>query len=297
MVFKKGANIMPRMNHLSRRRFLQSAGAATAAGCAGSAALAAETPPKKRRTHRYEELLPEEFYEEFQRAPIIYWTTAPMEEHGLHSPLGTDYYKGYEVCLRAVEISGGIVLPAVPLGPAARYSRNELRSGKQRLFPPSLWVSRELCKQVYIELLESMADLRFKACIAIGGHGPCDWILQEITKELGGRVGDMRFFGGGMSLVADMMRDVRKKHPKDGRGHGMMLETSRILATHPHLVDMARVKRIMNHPLDSQLKLEPRENIEYILNASAEMGNLQLDAMAQRAANMAVEMLKDAGAA
>jgi len=173
---------MSHPQHYTRRRFLQSAGATAAAGCAaGAPALAASEPAKKPRTHKYEELRPEEFYEELERAPIIYWSTSPVEEHGLHNPLGADFFQSYEICLRAVEISGGIVLPEVPVGPSGRLTRAELRSGTKRLYPPTLCISRETCKLVYTELLETMADLKFKVCIGIGGHGPCDWVLKEMV--------------------------------------------------------------------------------------------------------------------
>ncbi|MDD4017759.1 MAG: creatininase family protein [Kiritimatiellae bacterium] len=287
---------MPSVTPLSRRRFLRSAGVTAAAGCAASAVLAADAPsPKKPQTHKYEELLPEEFYEEFERAPIIYWATGAMEEHGLHNPMGTDFYQGYEVCRRAVEISGGILFPPLPIGPAAKLSHSELRSGTQRLYPPSLWTSRELCKQLYIELLESMADLKFKVCLAFGGHAPCDWILQEIHKEMNGQIRGMRFWGGGQSiLMADAMRNEYKRHPL-GSGHGMMLETSLIAASHPNLIDLPRAKRIKDNPLDSQLKVNSRERLDYIANANAETGNLQLNAMSQSLAQLAREMLAGYG--
>ncbi len=275
----------------SRRGFLQSAGVAAAASLAAAEARASAEPPKRRRTHKYEELLPEEFYEELERAPVIYWASGAMEEHGLQNPMGTDFYQGYEVCRRAVEISGGILFPPVPFGPAAKYTRSELRSGTQRLFPPSLWIGRELCKQLYVEMLESMADLKFKACVAFGGHVPCSWILQELQEELGGRVGAMRFWGGGQgNLVDDFLQAEYKKNPLCG-GHGTMLETSLMLASHPHLVDLPRAKRIKEHPLDSQLKANTQEKLDYIAAANAETGVRQYDLMAQRLAKKALEML------
>ena len=39
------------------------------------------------QSHRWEELLPEEFYAEFERAPLAYMAAAAPEEHGLHNPL------------------------------------------------------------------------------------------------------------------------------------------------------------------------------------------------------------------
>ena len=277
---------------ISRRHFLETAGLTAAAGCAAPAALAADAPAAKRRSRKYEEMLPEEFYEELAKAPIAYWSTAPMEEHGLHNPLGTDFYQGYEVCLRAAEISGGIVFPPVPIGPAGHpsWSHAELRSGKHKLVPPSFWTSRELCKQLYIEILEYMAELKFKACIAFAGHWPCDFLLQEIEKELGGRVGAMRFWGGGMCRI---IPDIMSKDPL-AAGHGMMAETSLMMATHPDLVDLPRAKRIEDYPRDSQLKHQPRKKTDYIAAANAELGNLQLDTAARRAAKLAGEMLASA---
>ena len=69
----------------------------------------------------------------------------------------------------------------------------------------------------------------------------------------------MRFWGGGMcSIMPDIMNDTAKKYPLC-TGHGMMLETSLMMATHPDLVDLPRAKRIKDYPLDSQLKNEPQE--------------------------------------
>jgi creatinine amidohydrolase len=287
---------MSQKAELPRRNFLKTATLAAAAGCAAPAARAANAPPRKRPSRKYEELLPEQFYEEFDKAPIAYWSTAPMEEHGLHNPLGTDFYQGYEVCLRAADISGGIVFPPVPIGPAGHpsWSHSELRSGKHQLVPPSFWTSRELCKQLYTEIFEYMAELKFKVAIAFAGHWPCDFLLQEIQKELGGRMGAMRFWGGGMCrIIPDIMGD-QKKYPLC-TGHGMMLETSLNLAIHPDQVDLPRAQRIKSHPLDSQLKNQPQEKIDRIAAANAEVGNLQLNTAARRVAKLATEMLAAAG--
>ncbi len=105
----------------------------------------------------------------------------------------------------------------------------------------------------------------------------------------------MRFWGGGMcSIMPDIMNDEAKKYPLCG-GHGMMLETSLMLATHPDLVDLPRAKRIKDYPLDSQLKSQPQNKIDRIATANAEVGNLQLNTAAQRAAKLATGMLASAG--
>lgn len=246
-----------------------------------------------RHPRKWEEMLPEEFYDEFERAPIAYWACGAMEEHGLQNALGTDPYTGYEICLRAVDISGGILFPPVPFAPAGQpgYSREELRSGEKQLFPPSLWTSRELCKQLYIELMESMADLGFRVCMANGGHWPADLLLQNIEKEKGGHIGDMAFWGGGtVRLLQDVIDAEQEKDPLIG-GHGMMWETSLVTAVRADWVDLPRAQRIKEHTLPSQLKKQPAEKIARIASAHPEFGNRLLDTAAERLAKLAQEML------
>ena len=246
-----------------------------------------------RHSHKWEEMLPEEFYEEFDRASIAYWGCGAMEEHGLQNALGVDPYTAYEICLRAVEISGGIVFPPVPFAPAGvpGYSREELRSGEKQLYHPSLWTSRECCKQLYVELMESIADIGFKVCMAHGGHWPADLLLQEIEQEKEGHIGQMKFWGGGtVRLLRDVLAVESEKDPTIS-GHGMMWETSLVMAFRPDWVDLSRAQRINENPLPSQLKGQSAEKLARIASADPEFGNRLLDIAAKRMAKLAREML------
>ena len=226
------------------------------------------------QSHRYEELLPEEFYAELERAPVAYFACGAMEEHGLHNPLGTDFVQCYEMALRAAEITGGIVFPPVPFAPAGipGHTREELRSGTLQLFAPSLWISREACELLYTELLESLADLGFKVCMALGGHWPADLLLRDIDRKHGGEIRGMRFWGGGtVSLLEDnWLADLEACDPLAG-GHGTLWETSLIMALRPEWVDLERFRRIDESPLPSQLKGGGERNAR-IAEASVEMG-------------------------
>jgi len=247
-----------------------------------------------RNMHKWEDLRPEEFYEEFDRKPIAYWACGAMEEHGLQNALGTDPFTGYEIGLRAVEKSGGIIFPVVPFAPAyfPGLTRQELRRQERPLYPPSLWVSRELCENIYVELMESMADLGFKVCIAIGGHAPADSLLQSIEKKLGGRIGQMRFWGGGtLRILREVLTEDIKKDPKMA-GHGTMWETSLVMALQRDWVDVSRAKDIKTNPLPSQLKTCKDDVLAYIAKANPELGNRHLNIAAERLAKLADEMLK-----
>lgn len=270
------------------------------------------------KSHRWEDLLPEDFYEEFARAPLAYMAVAAPEEHGLHNPLGMDMWPPYEVCLRAAKITGGIVFPLIPFAPAyfPGLSREEMRSGEKELYPPSLFVSRELCELAYTEVLEGMADMGFRAAIALAGHAPADKLLQDMTEQHGGMVGGMRFFGAGTySLVQDFLADLGKQTP-GSTGHGTMWETSLIMAVTEngdrHLtdrkvagnprsdwsvrclspsVDLPRAERILSHPRPSQLQANSPEVIARIQEANAELGERTLALTVDRVVAKARELL------
>jgi creatinine amidohydrolase/Fe(II)-dependent formamide hydrolase-like protein len=246
-----------------------------------------------RHPHRWEQLLPEEFYEEFRRAPIVYWACGAMEEHGLQNALGVDPLTAHEVCLRAAAISGGIVHPLVPLAPAyiPGLSREELRAQERELYPPSLWVSRELCEQAYTELLESMADLGFRVGLAVAGHYPADLLLRELAQGHGGKIGGMCFWGGGIfQLLEEVLPEEIHQEP-ELFGHGLMWETSCVMALNSGWVDLERVDRLKASPLPSQLKPAPDSHLARVKEASAAFGDRYLNAAAARLAQIGRELL------
>ncbi|MEN6302643.1 MAG: creatininase family protein [Armatimonadia bacterium] len=245
------------------------------------------------KSHRWEELLPEEFYAEFDRTPLAYMAAAAPEEHGLHNPLGMDLWPPYECCLRAAKITGGIVFPLIPFAPAyfPGLSREEMRSGEKELFPPSLFVSRELCALAYTEVLEGMADMGFKACIALAGHAPADKLMQDLTEEHGGVIRGMKFFGAGTySLLHDFLGELNEEHP-GSTSHGTMWETSMTMAATPGYVDLPRAERILSNPRPTQLGANSPETIAYIQKANAELGEESLRRVVEVVVAKAAELL------
>ena len=244
-------------------------------------------------THKWEEMCPEELNAEVKRVPIVYWSCGAMEEHGLHMALGNDWIQMYEVCLRAAEVTGGVVFPTVPFAPAGfpGYSREELRSGERELYPPSLWVSRELCENLYTELMESLADMGFKVCIALGGHAPADALLREIEAEKGGRIGDMLFYGGGtVDLLRGEIAQMAKEDPTLG-GHGGMWESSLVMAVNPEWADLSRVEGVMDAPFPSQLQKMRPENLARTQDANPEFGEKLIALAVDQAVSRAQALL------
>lgn len=155
-----------------------------------------------RNMHKYEDLTPYEFDKEKERASIIYVGAGPLEYHEECNILGLDTNKGYDWCLAAAEITGGIVFPMLPIAPAGHrphLSQEQLRAGYKlprfrdhyeenfASFYPSMFFSREACYGVYEEMLEMFADeLGFKLCVFIGSHAPASELIKEIVANHNG---------------------------------------------------------------------------------------------------------------
>ena len=231
-----------------------------------------------RNMHKWQELRPEEFFLEQQRAPIVYMACGPMEDHGLQNALGVDPGKAHEICLRAAAQTGGIVFPLVPFAPAGSpaLSREQMRSGTRELFPPSLFVSVELCTQIYSELFENMAELGFRLCVAFGGHGPAARLLETLAEQLGGCMGDMEIFTcGSITFVSDVVKEAAGDDPSP-LSHGGKWETAMNMALAPGYVDVSRVRSIDDSPIPSQLKGRSSAHLSAIEASSADFGELLL---------------------
>jgi creatinine amidohydrolase/Fe(II)-dependent formamide hydrolase-like protein len=199
--------------------------------------------------HKYEELLPDEFQAELSRAPIVYCAFGPMEYHGPHGALGMDPVKGYDMCLRAAEISGGIVFPMVPFAPGTACgpdgyvfdkpaNRDAIRHAAEMFCPSlSMFTSIDLCEALYYELLESFAeDIGFKVCVAMGAHGPATKLVQKIA-------GDSPFFKGMKIIAAGSLTHnqdlIQAEYDRLGIpriSHGGMWESSMFMACNPEFV-------------------------------------------------------------
>ena len=209
-----------------------------------------------RNMHRFEELTPYEFDLEKEKASIIYVAAGPMEYHEECNALGTDPCMGYKWCLAAAEITGGIVFPMVPFGPAGakpfcgkekirEYWKEPHFSGytrEPRIYP-SLYSSREVCYPLYMELLETFAvEHQFKLCVFFGSHDPAAQMIKDIvsTQTEGGHScfeGGHRKVSGcfrGMTVMAvgaldynmDVIREEYAKRRIRRISHGGMWEAS-----------------------------------------------------------------------
>ena len=84
---------------------------------------------------------------------------------------------------------------------------------------------------------------------------------------------------------------MTRKNPLLG-GHGMMWETSLVMAINEHWTDLSRVDAIKDSPLSHQLKDQSEERLQAIKTANAAFGREMLDLAAERLSKVAQDLLK-----
>jgi creatinine amidohydrolase/Fe(II)-dependent formamide hydrolase-like protein len=166
-----------------------------------------------------------------------------------------------------------------------------MRSGRHKLYPPSLFVSVELCERLYTEILENLAELGFRLCVAFGGHGPAASLLKRLAERLGGQMGGMKILTcGSATYIRDLLPGLDPEDPSPG-AHGGLWETAMNMGLNREFVDLTRVRSINASPIPSQLKGRGDKQFNAIERATPEMGERLLDTAALRLAEQVKALL------
>lgn len=190
---------------------------------------------------RYAELLPHEFRQRLADRPIAYLPFGTLEWHGEHLPLGSDALISEGLMVRAAQRLGGIVLPAIHLGPDQfRHTDGGVQlqgmdfvdpsSPGQPLVGSCYWVSEAFFASLIEEILGQVKRAGFKAVFA-DGHGPSRtaWAshLQAWQQQF-----ELNLFG-----VRGEVGEVWRSQID----HAGANETSLVMAIRPSLVDISRL--------------------------------------------------------
>ena len=190
----------------------------------------------------YAELTPVEFRTRLAAAPIAYLPLGTLEFHGEHMPLGSDAIQPTEFFKEVAAEAGGIVLPALFLGPDrvetvsgtpyyGKDNGNHVSLDKQQYTPQILtgsayWIPDELYILMIEGILKQLKRQGFKIVVA-HGHGPSTRQLIIHTpkweEEFGIKI--FNLWGSENDDWNGFMSD-----------HGAMLETSVVMKYRPDLV-------------------------------------------------------------
>lgn len=220
----------------------------------------------------YSDLRPVEIEAILKAAPIAYVPWGALEWHSHHAPIGLDSVKAKGICKAIAQETGGVVLPAIPMGV------NTIKPFKG--FPHSIDISADLASRVAEEFCLQLGDEGFKVVILFTGHYPPEQIdaLQVGADKATSAPGTTHF---------EVWADLHFLGDDFQADHAGATETSFQMHFVPGSVDVSSLPdRPVTLDDDGITGGDPRE-------ASAERGAEQLAVVVRRAKQRLDEILKD----
>lgn len=148
------------------------------------------------------------------------------EEHGRHLPLGTDTFQAADVCRRLAQQREVFVAPSVPYG-VCRSTGDH---------PGTVSITTETLKALAIDLVRSFYRQGLRNVVLLSGHagGTHNAALLDAGESLLRELPEVRIaVATEYALAYEAGKGIIET---PGDCHAGEIETSRILATRPHLV-------------------------------------------------------------
>lgn len=198
---------------------------------------------------RYEEMLPKEVVAARIKKPVAYLPIGGIEWHGEHNPLGLDTVKAHELCIRAAQKGGGLVMPPLFWGESRKsglleYNYNVDGKVTEKMQLPAENFAEgymsdvtpeqenEFYENLLIHIYYQLKSLGFKAIFVLCGHYPLKSPAQRAAQRFLETNQNIKIYVG---IEADPVRDI---YPNGG-DHAGKWETSIMYTLRPELVDVS----------------------------------------------------------
>jgi creatinine amidohydrolase len=173
-----------------------------------------------------EEITSLEFSAGLQKTRTVLLPVGATEEHGPHLPIGTDTFQAYDVCARLAKQRPIFVAPAIQYG-VCRSTADH---------PGTLGIRTETLKALVSDVVQALYRHGLRDFVILSGHagGTHNATLLDAGECLLKQLPEMR-----IALVTEY--ELAKEAcggiiETTGDSHAGEIETSRILATRPHMV-------------------------------------------------------------
>ncbi len=175
-----------------------------------------------------------------QETDLAILVSGAVEVYGPHLPLGSDTIVAEAVARQVAERTGGVVLPAVPVGYSAALAE----------FPGTLSVPPEAFKAYLQGLAESIVGWGFKRLLFINSHRGNVPMISQIADELqaahaGVKCAQVFWWDYAAALAADLLTSGPVPY---ANGHAGEVGTSTLLYVAPELVHTDRIERAPDAP-------------------------------------------------
>jgi creatinine amidohydrolase len=193
----------------------------------------------RERKVRFEEMFPWEVAAAMAEAPLCYLPLGTLEWHGEHAAVGLDALKAHEICVRAAERSGGLVVPPIYWStdwredlPEGDYLTGGIEHGERYHVPGNMfWVRPETFRNLLLDAYEAMRRRGFRAIVVLSVH----WSIEHniAANRATGEEFRRAHPATGWLLLTDQEVVPDLHYPVEHAAGG---ETSLLMAIRPDLV-------------------------------------------------------------
>jgi len=191
---------------------------------------------------RFEEMFPWEFAQALADAPICYLPLGVLEWHGEHNAVGLDALKAHAVCVRAAQLSGGVVAPALYWATDSReeldasYLTGGVEHGERYHVPGSMfWIRPETFYHLLLDIYEAVRRRGFRAIVVVSGHWSSEGHLPAIRASGEAFLAQHPAMKWVFVTDQEVVPDLHYPHEHAAGG-----ETSLLMAIRPELVDLSK---------------------------------------------------------
>lgn len=215
---------------------------------------------------RFELLHPRELAEILDQRPLAFVPSGTLEWHSLHLPVGLDGLLAEELCWRAAQAVGGVVVPTTywAVGGVPH--------------PFTLRIESDVVEVLFVSILEQLSQAGFKVVIILAGHYGLDH--HGALKRAALRVMERN------NLIVYALPEFELTTDLGFRGgdHAGVWETSILWALRPDLIAMDR--------LPPQGTLAGVQGEDPRKGASEERGRRLVGSMVERLAHICQRLLR-----
>jgi len=185
-----------------------------------------------------DELTMPAFEEGLQKTRTVLIPFGSVEEHGQHLPLGTDTFQAADVCRKLAERRPVFVAPAIFYG-VCRSTGDH---------PGTLSIRTETLKALTLDIVHSLYQQGLRNVVLLSGHagGTHNATLLDAGECLLKELPELRIAVASEYALAYEAGKGLVETPGDC--HAGEIETSRMLATRPHLVHGSSPAEMSNFP-------------------------------------------------
>ena len=173
-----------------------------------------------------------------QRTDMVLIPMPALEQHGLHGPIGTDYYAGVETSKLIAQRTDILVAPILLVGQSPYHLE----------FPGTIALSSETLQRVYFEAAKSLIDQGFRRILLYSSHTGNQYVASFVADRINQETPAVALtLADGVAAMRDAPRGgqptATSAQPALFDRHGGVGETSGALYLFPTLVQLERAER------------------------------------------------------